>query len=31
MKYTEYEITLEPGDMIFVYTDGVAEATNAEN
>ena len=30
MKYTEYEITLEPGDMIFVYTDGVAEATNAE-
>lgn len=28
-KYKEYEITLEKGDRLFVYTDGVAEATNA--
>lgn len=28
MRYQEYELTLEPGDKIFVYTDGVAEATN---
>ena len=27
-KAKEYEIQLEPGDRIFVYTDGVAEATN---
>ena len=31
MKYKEYEIKLNPGDTIFVYTDGVAEATNSEN
>ena len=31
MKYTDYEIKLNPGDEIFVYTDGVAEATNSEN
>lgn len=30
MKYQEYEITLHPGDAIFVYTDGVAEATDEE-
>ncbi len=30
-KYKEYEITLKKGDSIFVYTDGVAEATNAQN
>lgn len=30
-RYREYEITLEPGDSIFVYTDGVAEATNMQN
>lgn len=30
-KYKEYEIQLEPGDTLFVYTDGVAEATNANN
>ena len=29
-KYKDYEITLKKGDSIFVYTDGVAEATNAE-
>ena len=30
-RYREYEIQMEKGDSIFVYTDGVAEATNAEN
>ncbi len=29
MKYKEYEIQLHPGDKLFVYTDGVPEATNA--
>ena len=28
MKYTEYEIHLDPGAKLFVYTDGVAEAMN---
>ena len=28
--YNEYEIQMEPGDCIFVYTDGVAEAANSE-
>ena len=28
-KYKDMEITLKSGDQIFVYTDGVAEATNA--
>lgn len=28
MKYTDTEITLKSGDQIFVYTDGVAEATD---
>ena len=27
-EYTEYEIQMKPGDRIFVYTDGVPEATN---
>lgn len=31
MKYTEYEMQLEQGSKLFVYTDGVPEATNAEN
>ena len=30
-RYKDYEIELSRGDCIFVYTDGVAEATNAEN
>ena len=29
MKYKEYELRLEPGSKLFVYTDGVAEAMNA--
>ena len=31
MQYKEYEIQLEPGTKIFVYTDGVPEATNGLN
>ncbi len=30
IKYKSYELTINPGDTVFVYTDGVAEATNAE-
>lgn len=28
MKYTDYEVDLKPGDKIFLYTDGVPEATD---
>ena len=31
MKYREYEILLGSGDEIFLYTDGVPEATNKKN
>lgn len=31
MRYKEYEIELGKGDSIFVYTDGVTEATNEKN
>ncbi len=31
MKYKQYEMTLEKGGTLFLYTDGVAEATNADN
>lgn len=31
MKYTEYEIQLDSGEMLFLYTDGVPEATDSEN
>ena len=31
MKYQEYELQLCAGDTIFVYTDGVPEATNAQH
>jgi len=30
LRYKEYEIKLEKGDKIFVYTDGVPEATSAD-
>lgn len=30
MQYREYKVHMEPGAKLFVYTDGVAEATNAE-
>lgn len=28
MKFEEHEFMLEPGDMVYVYTDGVTEASN---
>ena len=28
-RYREYELTLQPGDKLFVYTDGVTEASSA--
>ena len=31
MKYKEYEVQLTPGSKLFVYTDGVPEATNKDN
>ncbi len=31
VSYSDYTIKLETGDVIFVYTDGLAEATNADN
>ena len=30
LKFKEYEITLAPGDSVFVYTDGVPEANNRQ-
>lgn len=31
VKFMQYEFELAPGDCIYVYTDGVAEATSADN
>ena len=31
IRYRAGEITLNPGDRLFLYTDGVTEATNTEN
>jgi len=31
MKFREHEFQLDPGDTLYIYTDGVPEATNAEN
>ena len=31
MRFREHEFQMNPGDTLFVYTDGVAEATNAQN
>ena len=31
MKYRAGSMTLEPGDKLFQYTDGVTEATNTDN
>ena len=30
-KYKDYELTLKPGSKLFIYTDGVAEATDEQN
>ncbi len=30
-KYKEYEIKLSPGDILYLYTDGVTEATDSQN
>ena len=30
VKYKEYELELAPGSMLFLYTDGIPEAKNAE-
>ena len=30
-KYKQYELQLEPGDKVFVYTDGVPEAVDAQD
>ncbi len=30
-KYKEYEIQINPGDKLFLYTDGLLEATNGAN
>ena len=30
LRYKEYELQLQPGSKLFLYTDGVPEATNAE-
>ena len=30
VKYTEYTLKLQPGAKLFLYTDGVTEATNAD-
>ncbi len=31
LQYKEYELVLEPGSSLFLYTDGVPEATSADN
>ncbi len=31
MRYKDYEFTIEKGGALFLYTDGVPEATNSEN
>ena len=31
LKYRDYEFTLESGDVLFLYTDGVPEATDASD
>ena len=30
-EYTDHEITLQPGDRLYVYSDGLPDAINAES
>ncbi len=30
VHYKEYELQIDPGDKLFIYTDGVPEATDAD-
>ena len=30
VRYSQYELQMDPGAKLFIYTDGVAEATNAQ-
>ncbi len=30
VRYKEYELQLQPGDKLFIYTDGIPEATDAD-
>lgn len=30
-RYKQFDVELQPGDKVFLYTDGVTEATNKEN
>ena len=30
MKYREYSLQMQPGDKLFLYTDGLPEATDAD-
>ena len=31
VSYKQYELQMDPGSKLFIYTDGVPEATNASN
>jgi serine phosphatase RsbU (regulator of sigma subunit) len=31
VRYSEYELQLDPGAKLFIYTDGIPEATDADN
>lgn len=31
VKYTEYELQMDPGSKLFIYTDGIPEATNSSS
>jgi len=31
VRYSQYELQMDPGSKLFIYTDGVPEATNAAN
>ena len=31
VRYKEYELKMQPGSKLFLYTDGIPEATNADD